>query len=193
LLERKYQDKIVFDLKFGDNSRKLFYFEDPDSLLQLVKTPLGSDYCNSCWDDSFVADYDNWVGKSKYTKSQAISLVTDKPFHYNPFSRSCEANCDIGYWSSSKSIIYQDETPFDYRCVYDSCKNWDHTDNSPDNSSKRCTECWDAQDVQYYFRWHAMNSYTESEVFGTDRTTPFILENNTCKINCKTHYWSNSH
>jgi len=75
-------------------------------------------------------DYENWLGKSHYTEQQATQLIQERPFQYNPFNRSCEVVCKGGYWSSPGSIHYPGEDVFDYRCIYDNCKNWNQDDTS---------------------------------------------------------------
>jgi hypothetical protein len=184
----------MFDLKFHNTQRKQFLFDDSNDVLELVKTPVGPDMCNSCWSNSEIIDYSNWHAKDKYTITQTGHLHEPEPFTYNPFTRTCDFNCKPGYWASAGSIHYHTEDVSKDRCIYDNCKNWNPNDTSPDNSNKKCTECWDHKDVQYYFRWHAKEAYTQKEIYGIDAATPFTLkDDHTCKMNCKNHYWSNWH
>ena len=60
----------MFDLKFHDTKRRQFLFDDTSNTLELVKTVVGADKCNNCWNNTEVADYDNWAGNSKYTAYQ---------------------------------------------------------------------------------------------------------------------------
>jgi len=70
ILRRDYKTTVMFDLAFHNTVRQQYLFDDVDNVLELVKTPVGSNVCNSCWNNSDVTDYDNWLSKSKYSTYQ---------------------------------------------------------------------------------------------------------------------------
>jgi len=115
------------------------------------------------------------------------------PFRYNRFLSACKQNCIDGHYNKIGQSDLAAGEVFDDQCNYYNCKNWNPTDNTTGNNSKRCTECWNQTDVSNYDRWPAKEAYTQKEIYGIDTATPFTLkEDHSCKMNCKQHYWSNS-
>ena len=150
--------------------------------------------CSECWGPGELSYYDVWDGKTGFTNQEVLYAHKKQPFVRRYFGNTtghCQLQCESGFWSNYSSSYNTAADMNDQRCTYDNCKNWNYSDTTSDPlpTAKTCTTCWSKDDVASA-TWPAKKTYKKNS--GWHTTEPFKLENNVCKVQCDSDFWSNA-